>query len=411
MADRTMAGLTDVQRASDQKRPLRERAVSRVERPFALAFLFFFALLVLLPLVETLYPIIPEYVPPVDEHRQLNPFPSLRILLNATGDFATALNRWFDDRVGFRDLFIRTKNQIDYSVFGTSRKVYIGHDGWLFEPYSQLDDAELAILEKNFLSLAEWLRERDIRLIVIGYPAKAEMYPEMLPPQVDMPPSDGNFGKFRRFLATQPALIFIDVEKILKQEKPHTQDRFFLKTDPHVTQVTQALIVKEIVERLAKAEGRPEIRWNEKFELKHSAEEGGAEERFLSLLFARPEHDYPYFTGTYTVGGSEPDGTWFVPDPRIFDRDDDGVGRPFDYEFRSLPELCPQRLPGMVLFGNSFSDFYWTLGLHRYFCFIRRVRDPISRLTAFLDTIPAGTKYFIFQYWDPWLGADTPPSR
>ena len=60
----------------------------------------------------------------------------------------------------------------------------------------------------------------------------------------------------------------------------------------------------------------------------------------------------------------------------------------------------------MVLFGNSFSDFYWALGLQRYFCFIRRARDPISRFKAFYETMPADTKYFIFQYYEPWLPED-----
>ena len=103
------------------------------------------------------------------------------------------------------------------------------------------------------------------------------------------------------------------------------------------------------------------------------------------------------------IGATEPDGHWNVPDPGVIDRADAGIGRTFDWEFRSLPELCPARLPGMVLFGNSFSDLYWALGLQRYFCFIRRARDPISRFKLFYDTMPADTKYFIFEYYVPWL--------
>jgi hypothetical protein len=57
----------------------------------------------------------------------------------------------------------------------------------------------------------------------------------------------------------------------------------------------------------------------------------------------------------------------------------------------------------MVLFGNSFSDLYWTVGLHRYFCSIRRARNPISRFKTFYDTIPTDTKYFIFEYYEPWV--------
>ena len=33
------------------------------------------------------------------------------------------------------------------------------------------------------------------------------------------------------------------------------------------------------------------------------------------------------------------------------------------------------------------------------FCFIRRAREPISRFKLFYDTMPAGTKYFIFEYY------------
>jgi hypothetical protein len=134
----------------------------------------------------------------------------------------------------------------------------------------------------------------------------------------------------------------------------------------------------------------------------------GGEGRFLSVLFPADE-EVPYLKGAYRIGGDEPDGSWYLPDPRVLTVADDGVGRPFDWEFRSRPELCEQRLPGMVLFGNSFSDLYWALGMHRYFCFIRRARNPISRFQAFYDTMPAGTKYFIFQYLLAWLPRDAPP--
>src|ERR1700704_3487062 len=97
------------------------------------AFLAVVVVCVVLPLLETLHPFFGAIVQPVDEHRTANPFPSPGLLLRANGDFADGLNKWFDDHVGFRDLFIRTKNQIDYSVFSTSRKVYVGSDGWLFE--------------------------------------------------------------------------------------------------------------------------------------------------------------------------------------------------------------------------------------------------------------------------------------
>ena len=89
---------------------------------------------------------------------------------------------------------------------------------------------------------------------------------------------------------------------------------------------------------------------------------GEIERNLLAVLFP-PDNEIPIFEGGYRVGEPEPDGQWTVPDPDFADRADPVIGRPFDFEYRSRPELCPQRLPGTMLFGNSFSDYYWALGL------------------------------------------------
>jgi hypothetical protein len=382
-------------------------AAGRASRFLSLAYLGFVALCLTAPLVQTLYPVLGTFVPPVEERRGPSPFPSLRLLSGTNSDFSARLNQWFDDRLGFRDLFIRSKNQIDYTLFYTSKKVYVGRDGWLFyrpakHPVSDLNTTELAQLEDSFMILARRLHDKGVQLIVIGYPDKSTIYPEMVAPSMPLMPEGGNYDQLRLFLAAQSELTFIDAEEIMKREKLNTLERLYYKTDMHATQIADIPIVGKIIARIAKEEGQPNIRWDEKFTLMHAPWSNGAEARFSALLFP-PTEEVPYFADAYTIGQKEPDGFWFLPDPLVFERADNGIGRPFDWQFRSLPELCPQRLPGMVLFGNSFSDFYWSLGLHRYFCFIRRAREPISRLKAFYDTMPPDTKYFVFQYYEPWM--------
>jgi len=363
------------------------------------------------PLVQTLYPIFGKsIVAPVEERRAADPFPPLRLLTGANGDFAAGLNNWFNDRVGFRDLLIRAKNQVDYSLFHTSKKVYIGINGWLFyrnrfDSIASADAAGLAALEASYLTLARRLNDKGIHLIVIGYPQKAALYPEMAPPDMPLPPAGGNYDRFRDFLASRSELTFIDAEPIMKDLKASSAELLFAKGDIHATQFAQRAVVKEIVTRIAQIEGRPDIHWDEKLTLTHLHWRGGIERNALAVLFP-PDNEIPVFEGGYSVGEPEPDGQWTVTDPDFTDRADSGVGRPFDFEYRSRPELCRQRLPGTVLFGNSFSDYYWTLGLQRYFCFIRRARDPISRFKPFYETVPADTKYFIFEYYEPWLPDD-----
>jgi alginate O-acetyltransferase complex protein AlgJ len=376
------------------------------ERNLSFAFLGFAALCLVVPLLQTLYPVFGTVVAPLEERRALSPFPPLRLLTGTNGDFAAGLNDWFDDRVGFRDLFVRAKNQIDYTLFDTSKKVWIGSDGWLFDRYAadlDLDDAQLAILENGFVTLAHRLGDKDIRLIVVGYPDKSALYPEMAPARMPILwTSSSNYGRFRQFLAGRSEFAFIDAEEIMKREKSRSSENLYSKADMHVTEVTQIAVVKEIVAQVAQAENRPDVRWDEKLKLSHERQIGGSQARFMALL-TPPKEEAPYYVGAHAIGATEPDGHWNVPDPGVFDRADAGIGRPFDWEFRSLPELCASRLPGMVLYGNSFSDLYWALGLQRYFCFIRRARDPISRFKLFYDTMPAETKYFIFEYYAPWL--------
>jgi alginate O-acetyltransferase complex protein AlgJ len=374
-------------------------------------FLGFVAFCLAAPLVQTLYPIFGKsIVAPVEERRAADPFPPLRLLTGANGDFAAGLNNWFNDRVGFRDLLIRAKNQVDYSLFHTSKKVYIGINGWLFyrnrfDSIASADAAGLAALEASYLTLARRLNDKGIHLIVIGYPQKAALYPEMAPPDMPLPPAGGNYDRFRDFLASRSELTFIDAEPIMKDLKASSAELLYAKGDIHATQFAQRAVVKEIVTRIAQIEGRPDIHWDEKLTLTHLHWRGGIERNALAVLFP-PDNEIPVFEGGYSVGEPEPDGQWTVTDPDFTDRADSGVGRPFDFEYRSRPELCRQRLPGTVLFGNSFSDYYWTLGLQRYFCFIRRARDPISRFKPFYETVPADTKYFIFEYYEPWLPDD-----
>jgi alginate O-acetyltransferase complex protein AlgJ len=379
-------------------------------------FLGFVAFCLVAPLVQTLYPIFGKsIVAPVEERRAADPFPPLHLLTGANGDFAAELNKWFDDRVGFRDLLIRSKNQIDYSLFNTSKKVFIGANGWLFDRHqfdsiADVGAAGLTTLEASYLALARQLNDKGIHLIVIGYPQKVALYPEMAPPDMPLQPGGNNYEQFRNFLASRSELTFIDAEAIMKVLKVGSAELLYAKGDIHATQFAQRAVVKEIVARIAQIEGRPNIHWDEALTLTHLHWRGGIERNLLAVLFP-PDNEIPLFEGGYSVGEPEPDGQWTVTDPGFADRADPGIGRPFDFEYRSRPELCPQRLPGTMLFGNSFSDYYWALGLQRYFCFIRRARNPISRFQAFYETMPAETKYFIFQYYEPWLVLDTPPLK
>ncbi|WP_421994026.1 alginate O-acetyltransferase AlgX-related protein [Reyranella sp.] len=375
----------------------------------------FIALLVAcltVPLLQTLFPVFGTIVKPVNEHRAPHAFPSLQLLTRAHGDFADGLNKWFDDRAGFRDLFIRAKNQIDYSVFSTSRRVYVGSDDWLFErdpglPLERLDAAGFEALTASFGDLARRLQEKGLRLVVVGYPDKSMVYPEHVPANGRLLLPGGNHDRLRRFLSNSDALTFIDVEDILRREKPANPEHLYFKTDLHATAFAQVAVAREIVARIAQIENRGDVTLNETFGRLHDLWDAGNEARFLAPLVPVVEK-VTGLGGAYVVGGQDSTGRWTVPDIREFDRAEEGIAPLFAWEYQSTDDLCARRLPGTVLWGNSFADLYSAVGLHRYFCSFRRFhiqnsRIAFDRLALLLDSVPPGTKYFIYQYYAPLL--------
>jgi hypothetical protein len=379
------------------------------------------AAMVFLPLVEGLTHFVPYRS--IDENRSRAAPPNWRLLLsaNSAGAFADALNRWVDDRIGFRDLLIRVKNQIDYSLLRVSRKVYLGSDGWLFDrirtdartALERMSDPEIAALEHRYDAFAEALKRRHIRLIVVGYLDKSILYAEHLPADAPTFPRGGKVAAVFDYLRDDPNFSFIDTERLLAPEK--SAGPLYYRTDVHINIPGSIPIVAAIVARIAALEGRPDIAWREHFDLHTYRWTGGYEDRALALL--RPLGEQISGGNLDDIGKDTPDGHWINKDPRLVTYPG-GFSFPiFDWEVVSNPELCAARLPVTALFGDSFSDPYWSLGLQHYFCSLRRARTTPSRppsgnvrLPAYVDDLPPTTRYLILQFTTTYLADDAPPA-
>jgi hypothetical protein len=351
---------------------------------------------------------------PLDEHRFREPPPSFALLRNGDGvAFADAANRWADDRIGLRDLFIKVKNQIDLSVFGVSRKVYIGSDGWLFDrdnanarvEIERLSDDGFATLNKSFLDLAEFLRRRDITLIIVGYVDKSIFYSAYMPDDAPRFPKFGRLGQLWQFLRRSREFAFIDAAALLESHR--ADGPLYYKTDIHPNLLGGMPVVKEIVRTIAAKERRPDIAWNEHFDFKRASKSTGVENLRLATLHPAAE-DVLGAPNLYVVGKDNAFGHW-ITDPRRINYPSGSSLPIFDWEFIARPGTCDSKLPAAALFGDSFSDLYWDLGIQNYFCSLRRARTSIRRLPAYLNDLPADTRYFIFEFASAFLPEQAPP--
>jgi hypothetical protein len=351
--------------------------------------------------LESFYPVVKLAM--VDEHRQREPPPPIHLLLKQdASDFATRLNRWIDDQTGFRELFIAIKNQIDYSVFGVSRRVYIGLNGMLFlRLYTDLrleieriPETQYYALEQSFVELSRVVRDKGAKLVVVMTPDKSAIYPEFLPSNVPILPTAGRLEKLREFLGRQPDILFVDADMLIRQSKKN-DILMFAKTDLHTTTRAAAVVLPEIIRRIAQSEARPDIAFRDEFNWQFYEQPGGIDARFLGIIHPLTEM-YESPIPIYLIGSDHSEeGEWIPKDPR-------GV---FDWEFVARPGTCAHKLPATLLYGDSFSDLWWALGMHKYFCSIRRSRNKSdndnNRFRQYVAEIPAGTRYFIFQIQAP----------
>ena len=97
------------------------------ERRTKLLFVGTFFSILMLPMLQQAIGIFPEQ--PVNENRRLAAPPRVA---DGFAKFTEQAQKWYEDHFGFRSFLIRLKTQIDFSIFGSSDRVHVGKDGWLF---------------------------------------------------------------------------------------------------------------------------------------------------------------------------------------------------------------------------------------------------------------------------------------
>jgi hypothetical protein len=70
----------------------------------------------------------------------------------------------------------------------------------------------------------------------------------------------------------------------------------------------------------------------------------------------------------------------------------------FDFGYPANDQGTAGQLPTAVLFGDSFTDVWFSVGLHQYFRSIYRTQGSPSHVRQMLASLPAGTRYLIWEY-------------
>ena len=351
-----------------------------------ISFIVLFLIILFAPSIEQRFDLIP--VQPVVESRAKVPLPPGNPMENLWlgHGYFSEYEKHFNDVFGFRDFFIRVRNQIQYSLFSDSDQVIIGRDGWLADRSSvdveqhhtdTLTEEQWAQLQGRIVKFNRILRDRGIYLIIVPVPIKNTVYPEYFPDAAARRPAVTGYERFRRLLAGNK-IPFVDAYKILS-EKKHSANVYY-KTDLHWNTLGARAVAAATVDQLAHDLHR-NVRWRypDSSELKPFVD--GGDNNVMAILWPLKDVEPVEFQPENVCGEMTDHGT-----------------------YKELLNQCRERLlPPATMFGNSFMLQMAADGIQDHFARFDRFYD-LSEFPKVLTDIRPGTKIMIWQLFELEIG-------
>jgi hypothetical protein len=351
-----------------------------MRRPYLL--IGFIALL-LLPLLQMATGWIPTT--PLDEKRALAPAPAWTSWREAHA-WLRGGSRWMDDHFGLREVLVRGKTQVDFSVFGMTDRVFVGPDGWLFYRHVMLQEKPAAeqrlardgdAIVAGVRRLQQQLAGRGVTLAVVVAPMKDVLYPDKLPAGVPVVPEPRQAARLEARLRGLDGLIVVEATDILRRLS--AQRTVFHRTDFHWNDPAAFEVGRALVDRLGARVGRTGPTWTHPLVIDEQRFSGG-EAAFMPIFFPPTERalvvhqnwDWPPFD--------------FLTDQP-----------PFVWVHRTRAPT-PAQLPSVVLLGDSFADGLLRSGLPLYFQTTYRMAWQPGEVDRLLASLPPDCRFVVVEF-------------
>jgi hypothetical protein len=357
--------------------------------------------------VQTAFPI--WHFRPVDENRNPTPLSEyVDNLLFREEQLPLALNNWFDDRFGFRAPFIRAYNEFQYRVFGTSARVHIGTDGFLFAKIfwnEELEDSRKAgvIKDKVLANIRDWsayLAERGIKLVLVPMPSKNDFYASYVPASAPRPAGPLLAHQLRPLLKAQKDLIYVDADAAIRAAaEKGVPERLYYRLDPHMNFWGALLVAQATAEAIAADAHMKVPPWYQFGPTRVHSFPGGYDQRALGLFDPLMENLIsPNDFGL--IGRETAAGSWQVKDPVLdIGIDADNPDARYEYLFRAREDRIKELLPPIQLYGDSFGDHFILARFQEEFASVFRSRlSPTRPIMDVMEHIPKEVRYFVVAF-------------
>lgn len=322
---------------------------------------------------------------PLDEKRHRVDTPSGNMfikLLEKNNSYAQNYEKYYNDNYGFRDNFIRLKNQIDYTFFNVSDEVLIGKNNFLFYKnviekekiyIEQREEKELNDIQNNLLKINSQLKSQGILFVIIPIPMKNTVYPEFYINRTTQIPKITRFSRLINFIDQHPEIKTIPAQKILLEAKKKYP--VFHQTDFHWNDVGAHFVSQQTINKIATWTQTP-LTWDYPLKIDHRLNMGGQNDALALILPAR-------------------ETAFFVQPIRHRQSTTLETKLPIVYHFISNSKNKKNLLPKTIFVGNSYSLNLLNTGFFDFFSEILVIHsNNIQKLPAILSK---DTKIVILQ--------------
>ena len=210
-------------------------------RPLKRVLLGLLLLLLALPALQAKWHLVA--MRPLDGYSELSPRVPFSWTDLRTGTFQTQLEKYLDDRIGFREWTIRLRNQLAYSLFGVlhANDVLLGQRQVLFQPAhidsylgrDYLGPEQIAFHARRVRNVQDSLARHGVQLLYVLAPGKPRFQPEDLPARLAATwPGPTNYEGFAQALPAAGVHV-LDAAALFQQWKARAAHPLFPRGGTH----------------------------------------------------------------------------------------------------------------------------------------------------------------------------------
>ncbi|MCB0804669.1 MAG: hypothetical protein KDC05_02670 [Bacteroidales bacterium] len=182
------------------------------------------------------------------------------------GSFQDSLNAYIDFNFGFRPVFVRLYNELQYDLFKKphGRGLVLGKNNILFEKwhideylgttYAGEDKIKYAV--KKLQIVRSYLKEHNTELMILIAPGKPYYFPEYLPDYYQVNDSPNNYTTYSKYLK-ESDLPVLDVNEWFVKLKGQIEQPLFTQTGTHWSEFGARLVADSLIKFIEGTFNRP----------------------------------------------------------------------------------------------------------------------------------------------------------